>query len=169
MIDAASAGPSSFVDLHTHSTASDGVLPPDRVVAAAHAAGISALALTDHDTVAGIPLATVTGKALGVRVVCGVELSAHDGDREIHILALHVTRHGLLESRLEFLPGRTAAALLRSDRRAAEGTRRRRYSSDGDGRGRRRSRRPSAYCPGNDPRRISPGLPRRVRPLPRLR
>ena len=102
MIDAASAGPSSFVDLHTHSTASDGVLPPDRVVAAAHAAGISALALTDHDTVAGIPLATVTGKALGVRVVAGVELSAHDGDREIHILALHATRHGLLESRLEF-------------------------------------------------------------------
>lgn len=102
MIDAAAAGPSSFVDLHTHSTASDGVLPPDRVVAAAHAAGISALALTDHDTVAGIPLATATGKALGVRVVCGVELSAQDGDREIHILALHVTRHGLLESRLEF-------------------------------------------------------------------
>ena len=102
MIDAASAGLSSFVDLHTHSTASDGVLPPDRVVAAAHAAGISALALTDHDTVAGIPLAAVAGEALGVRVVPGVELSAHDGNREIHILALHVTRHGLLESRLEF-------------------------------------------------------------------
>jgi predicted metal-dependent phosphoesterase TrpH len=102
VIDAASAGLSSFVDLHTHSTASDGVLPPDRVVAAAHAAGISALALTDHDSVAGIPLATVTGLALGVRVVPGVELSAHDGDSEIHILALHVTRHGLLESRLEF-------------------------------------------------------------------
>jgi len=102
VIDAASAGLSSFVDLHTHSTASDGVLPPDRVVAAAHAAGISALALTDHDTVAGIPLAAVAGEALGVRVVPGVELSAHDGNREIHILALHVTRHGLLESRLEF-------------------------------------------------------------------
>jgi predicted metal-dependent phosphoesterase TrpH len=107
VIDVASAGPSSFVDLHTHSTASDGVLPPDRVVAAAHAAGVSALALTDHDTVAGIPLATDAGLALGVRVVPGVELSAHDGDREIHILALHVTRHGLLESRLEsFREGR---------------------------------------------------------------
>lgn len=97
----AATAPSGFVDLHTHSTASDGTLPPDKVVAAAHAAGIIAMALTDHDTLAGIPLATLTGESLGVRVVPGVELSAHDGDREIHVLALHVTRLGILESRLE--------------------------------------------------------------------
>ena len=97
----AAAGLSGFVDLHTHSTASDGTLPPDQVVAAAHTAGVAAMALTDHDTLAGIPLATLTGQSLGVRVVPGVELSAHDGDDEIHILALHVTRLGLLESRLE--------------------------------------------------------------------
>lgn len=59
------------------------------------------MALTDHDTVAGIPPATLTGDTLGVRVVPGVELSAHDGAREIHVLALHVTRLGLLEARLE--------------------------------------------------------------------
>lgn len=97
------AGSSSFVDLHSHSTASDGTLSPDAVVAAAHGAGLRALALTDHDTLAGVPLATVTGQALGIRVVPGVELSAHYGQGEIHVLALHVTRLGLLESRLETL------------------------------------------------------------------
>ncbi len=97
------AGSSSFVDLHSHSTASDGTLAPDAVVAAAHKAGLRALALTDHDTLAGVPLATVAGETLGVRIVPGVELSAHDGDREIHLLALHVTRLGLLEAQLEIL------------------------------------------------------------------
>jgi hypothetical protein len=97
------AGSSSFVDLHSHSTASDGTLAPDAVVAAAHNAGLRALALTDHDTLAGVPLATAAGETLGLRVVPGVELSAHEGDREIHVLALHVTRLGILESRLETL------------------------------------------------------------------
>jgi predicted metal-dependent phosphoesterase TrpH len=97
------AGSSSFVDLHSHSTASDGTLPPDAVVAAAHQAGLRAVALTDHDTVAGVPLATATGAKLGLRVVPGVELSAHERDREIHLLALHVTRLEVLESRLELL------------------------------------------------------------------
>lgn len=96
-------GSSGFVDLHSHSTASDGMLPPDEVVAAAHRAGIRALALTDHDTLAGVPLATATGQTLGMRIVPGVELSASNLDREVHILALHVTRLDLLESRLEGL------------------------------------------------------------------
>lgn len=95
------ADPPRFVDLHTHSTASDGTLSPEAVVAAAHAAGVAAFALTDHDTLAGVPRAVEVGESLGVRVVPGVELSAHDGDSEIHILALHVTRLGLIESRLE--------------------------------------------------------------------
>ena len=95
------AGTSRFVDLHTHSTASDGTLPPESVVAAAHSKGIEALALTDHDTLAGVPRAIAAGESLGVRVVPGVELSAQDGDSEIHILALHVTRLGLIEARLE--------------------------------------------------------------------
>ncbi len=108
---------SGFVDLHTHSTASDGTLPPEQVVAAAHAAGLLAFALTDHDTLAGLPAAVLAGETLGVRVVPGVELSAHDGNREIHILALHVTRLAALELRLEmFREGRTLRASLIVDR-----------------------------------------------------
>jgi len=79
------------VDLHTHSTASDGVLPPTAVVEAASAAGLSAMALTDHDSVAGVGEAQRAGERLGVDVVAGVELSAHVGGDEIHLLALHLS------------------------------------------------------------------------------
>jgi hypothetical protein len=80
-----------FVDLHMHSTASDGSVAPADVVAAAHKAGLSAIALTDHDTVDGIPDAQAAGTALGVRVVAGVELSAVDDGDEIHVLGLHLS------------------------------------------------------------------------------
>jgi predicted metal-dependent phosphoesterase TrpH len=80
-----------FVDLHMHSTASDGAVAPADVVAAAHQAGLSAIALTDHDTVDGIIEAQAAGKSLGVRVVAGVELSAVDDGDEIHVLGLHLT------------------------------------------------------------------------------
>jgi len=97
------------VDLHMHSTASDGALPPAQVVAAARATGLSAIALTDHDTMAGVGEAIQAADEVGIRVVPGVELSAHDGAEEIHILALHVTRPGPLESRLAYF--RTAREL----------------------------------------------------------
>lgn len=84
-----------------HSTASDGALPPAEVVTAAHAAGIAAIALTDHDTMAGIDEAVAAANAVGMRVVHGVELSAHDGPEEIHLLALHVSVRGPLESHLQ--------------------------------------------------------------------
>jgi 3',5'-nucleoside bisphosphate phosphatase len=89
-----------FVDLHVHSTASDGTRPPDEVVREAKRVGLSAIALTDHDTLDGIAAATAAGAALGVRVVPGIELSAVEGDAETHILGLHLsdTRH--LDERL---------------------------------------------------------------------
>lgn len=87
----------SFVDLHTHTTASDGILPPERVVEAAASAGVSAIAITDHDTVAGVPEAEAAGVRLGVRVVRGVELSASLGEHEIHVLALHLSRLDRIE------------------------------------------------------------------------
>lgn len=93
-------GAERFIDLHMHSTASDGLLAPAGVVAAARAAGLSAIALTDHDTVEGVPEARAAGDSLGVRVIAGVELSAHEADRELHVLGLHLTRLGALEERL---------------------------------------------------------------------
>lgn len=99
-----------FVDLHMHSTASDGALPAVEVVAAAARAGLHAIALTDHDTLAGVPDATATGGRLGVRVVPGVELSAHDHG-EVHLLGLHISRAAVLEARLvRFREARRARA-----------------------------------------------------------
>ena len=63
------------VDLHLHSTASDGLTPPAGVVHAGVAAGVSALALTDHDTVEGIPAAQDAALRAGIELVPGVELS----------------------------------------------------------------------------------------------
>jgi predicted metal-dependent phosphoesterase TrpH len=103
------AGP--FVDLHSPSTASDGSRPPRAVVVAARAAGLSAIALTDHDTMAGVAEAADAGRQLGVRVVPGVELSAIDGDREVHVLGLHIERAAALETMLsEFRESRHARA-----------------------------------------------------------
>lgn len=94
------ATPTGEVDLHMHSTASDGSLAPSAVVDAARAAGLTAIALTDHDTLGGLQEAELAAEPLGIRVVPGVELSAHEGQREIHLLALHVSRPERLESQL---------------------------------------------------------------------
>lgn len=92
-----------FVDLHTHSTASDGARAPRDVVRAARASGLSAIALTDHDTVDGLAEATEEGRSSGVRVVPGVELSAVEADAETHLLGLHLEHVGRLEARLRDL------------------------------------------------------------------
>jgi len=101
----ASASPTraAFVDLHTHSTASDGVLSPEKVIEAAHRCGLAAIALTDHDTINGVPAARSAGERLGVRVIGGVELSAFLDDQEIHVLALHLSQLDALEKRLSEL------------------------------------------------------------------
>jgi predicted metal-dependent phosphoesterase TrpH len=63
------------IDLHTHSSCSDGTLTPQELVAAARQAGLDVVALTDHDTFAGWPEATAAAEVLGVSLVPGVELS----------------------------------------------------------------------------------------------
>ncbi|MGH7513814.1 MAG: PHP domain-containing protein [Gemmatimonadales bacterium] len=93
-----------LVDLHVHSTASDGSLPPDAVVARARAAGLAAMALTDHDTVAGVPAAIAAGESLGVRVVGGCEFSCAAPWGEMHVLGYFLPSHspeleGFLERR----------------------------------------------------------------------
>lgn len=88
------------VDLHAHSTASDGTFAPAAVVRAAKDAGLSAIALTDHDTMAGVAEAAATGADLGIRVVPGVELSAIHAEREVHVLGLHITRASAIQDAL---------------------------------------------------------------------
>jgi len=79
---------SRTVDLHTHTTASDGTYSPARLVELAGEYGLSAIAITDHDTVAGISEATEAGARTGVEVVAGIEISVeYPRDRGVmHIL-----------------------------------------------------------------------------------
>ena len=93
----AAGGPAPHVDLHMHSTASDGSRAPADVVRAASRAKLGVIALTDHDTVAGLPEAQRAGAELGVRVIAGVELSAVEGDTETHLLGLHLRDTSVLE------------------------------------------------------------------------
>jgi predicted metal-dependent phosphoesterase TrpH len=80
--------PRSPVDLHLHSSASDGVLEPAALVAHAAACGVRLLALTDHDTVAGLDEAGAAARRLGVTLVTGVELSVDWRGRSLHLLGL---------------------------------------------------------------------------------
>lgn len=75
-------------DLHVHTTASDGDYTPSQVVALAKAARLHAVAITDHDTLAGVGDAVATGRQLGVDVIPGAELTAELNGREFHILGL---------------------------------------------------------------------------------
>ena len=78
------------IDLHTHSNRSDGSLAPAELVARAAAAGIEALALTDHDTVAGLEEAEHSAGAHGLCLVPGVEISASWRAQAIHVLGLWI-------------------------------------------------------------------------------
>ena len=77
-----------FCDLHTHSVYSDGTLTPAELVAEAKKIGLSAVALTDHNTVAGLPEFVSAAENSGVMAVPGVEFSTDYGNTELHILAL---------------------------------------------------------------------------------
>lgn len=92
MTDTTTAPAPAFVDLQVHSTASDGALPPAAVVQAAADAGLYAIALTDHDSVEGLPEAFEAGARHGVRIVPGVELSTHFEGEELHLLGLHLAK-----------------------------------------------------------------------------
>lgn len=75
-----------MIDLHTHSAVSDGTDSPEELVRAAAEAGLSVIALTDHDTFEGLPEARAEGRVRGVGVLGGIELSTlHDG-HSVHLL-----------------------------------------------------------------------------------
>ena len=97
------APPARRADLHTHSTASDGAASPACLVERACAAGLVAVALTDHDTVSGVEEARAAAVRSGIEVIAGVELSAMEDDNELHILGLHLAHVETLEPALEQL------------------------------------------------------------------
>ena len=75
-----------WVDLHIHTTCSDGLLTPTEVVMKAKEKKMTAIGITDHDTISGIPEAIAAGEQNGIEVVPGVELSSQYDGRDIHIL-----------------------------------------------------------------------------------
>ena len=80
----------SEIDLHSHSTASDGVLSPSELVARAATGGVRVFALTDHDTTAGVDEAATAAQAHGVQLIPAVEVSSLWESREIHVVGLGV-------------------------------------------------------------------------------
>ncbi len=99
-----------MIDLHVHSTFSDGSMSPTELVQYAHRLGLSAIAITDHDTIEGNEEAMMVGNQLGVEVVSGIELSIKHGDSSVHLLGylfrpldqmMLFTLHRLQAARLE--------------------------------------------------------------------
>ncbi len=75
-----------MIDLHLHTTASDGYLSPAQLVARVAAAGITTMSVTDHDTVAGLAEVGVEAAARGIRLVPGIEITSVADGRDVHIL-----------------------------------------------------------------------------------
>ncbi len=92
------------VDLHVHTTASDGALTPTQVVQRAARLGLTVLAITDHDSVAGIPEALAAGAACGVEIIPGVEINTDVPGAEAHVLGYFIDhRDQELEAKLAAL------------------------------------------------------------------
>ncbi|MEF3075978.1 PHP domain-containing protein [Methylobacter sp. Wu1] len=77
-------------DLHCHSTASDGALSPTELIKRAHEQGVTSLALTDHDTTAGLAEARAAAAASGIKLISGIELSTNWHDKCFHIVGLGI-------------------------------------------------------------------------------
>ena len=90
-------------DLHTHSTCSDGTLTPTELVKLALEKNLAALALTDHNTVAGLPEFLEAARGTELEAVPGIEFSVDYGDTELHILGLFVKpeHYGPITERVE--------------------------------------------------------------------
>lgn len=81
----------NYIDLHVHSSCSDGSLSPEEVVELAKEAGLTYFALTDHDTVKGVGQAIKHAQKIGgINVIAGAELSCYTKDREVHVLGLNI-------------------------------------------------------------------------------
>ena len=89
-------------DLHSHSTASDGALTPTQLVQRAHRQGVTALALTDHDTINGLAEAQLAANNVGIRLIPGIELSTTWENKCFHIVGLGIDpEHPALSNGIE--------------------------------------------------------------------
>lgn len=89
-----------MIDLHAHTTASDGTASPSELVALAHSSGLAAVGITDHDTIDGWDEAIAAGARLGVEVVPGVEFSIEDESGRFHLLGYYLDRQSPLIAQL---------------------------------------------------------------------
>jgi 3',5'-nucleoside bisphosphate phosphatase len=93
-----------FVDLHLHTTASDGVRTPSDIVRYAKAKGLHAIAITDHDTIEGLEEGYSEGEKIGFEVIPGIEISAEHSPGSMHLLGYFLDiHHPLLNERLHYL------------------------------------------------------------------
>lgn len=97
-----------MIDLHTHSTESDGTLSPQELMQLASDTGLSAIALTDHDTVNGLAKAKPVAEKLGIELVPGIELSTDFNGTEVHMLGFYIddTNPAFLAKLQEFIESR---------------------------------------------------------------
>ena len=82
-----------MIDLHTHTTASDGRMSPSELVEYGRETGLEAMAITDHDTVEGVEEALLAGEREGIEVVPGIEISAEYPENTMHILGYYIDYH----------------------------------------------------------------------------
>jgi len=93
-----------YVDLHLHTTASDGALTPSEIVRYAKNKGLQAIAITDHDTIEGLEEGLLEGEKVGFEVIPGIEISAEHSPGSMHLLGFFIdTHHPLLKERLGYL------------------------------------------------------------------
>jgi len=113
----------AFVDLHAHTTHSDGTVTPTELVRLAAEAGLAAVAVTDHDTTSGLAEAIEAGRRLGVEVISGCEVSTREGGASVHVLgyAIEPSHEGF----------RRLLARVRDDRAARNRTMRERLAALG--------------------------------------
>jgi len=95
-----------FADLHIHTFYSDGTSSPQEVVDQAKESGLGAVAITDHDTFDGVEPAKESAKAVGLEVICGIELSSQWQGKDIHILGYFFgAPNALLKEEIEKMRG----------------------------------------------------------------
>lgn len=106
------------VDLHSHSTVSDGTLSPEEVAQRAHAHGVDVWALTDHDEVDGLASAQKAAESLGIQFIPGVEISVTWLDRTVHIVGLGIdySNPELIQALSKVRQGRTMRAQRMGER-----------------------------------------------------